>query len=144
MPRPRHAQGRPGTQVIPTDWDTSHRPVLDRTRRGRITLRKPGGTPGGWDEATQQTTTVPHPPYAADQPCRVLALTAQTTDSAEDAVTVAGYRITLDAALEPAVGHLGVLAATGDPLLDGRTVRVTEVVLGTERFERVILADLND
>lgn len=139
----RRHRGRPGTVVLPAAWALDHQPVADATHRGLITLRKPGGT-SAWSEVEQQTVTQPHRPYVVEEPCRVVALRATTVTSGEDDVTVAAYQISMSADVSPEVGDLGRLSRTGDPLLDGREVRLREVVLGTELFERVVLAELND
>jgi hypothetical protein len=48
MPRPRQAQGRPGTPVIPAGWAESHAQVIDRalSTASTVTIGPAGGTSG--------------------------------------------------------------------------------------------------
>lgn len=146
MPRAQ-STGRAGSTVIPTDWETAPRAVLERTMRGRITLRVPGGTEAGWDEATQQTKLTPHAPYAADVPARVLQLSgeAQTIRTGEDTELVVDFRVAIPAGRsDVAAGHLVTVTETTDPLLVDAVLQVQHVGLGTERFERHLFCTIVD
>lgn len=151
MPRPRTHHGRPNTRVLPKGWAERHRPVLEDTRTGRISLRTPGSTTGPVDPNTGRRPVISSAPYAVDVPCRVQVLPAAgrrgQIDAADQQITVVGYQITVplthdDTPLLVKPGHLGRLTRTGDPLLDGRDVNVDDVTRGSLLLERVLLCTL--
>lgn len=138
MPRPTQATGRPGTEVVPARWETAHRVVVERTMRGRVTLRIPGTTQA-WSDADQAMKTVPIPPYAVEVPARVLELNgeAAVVRAGEDTEIVVDFLVTVPAARDDvAAGHLVTVTSSTDPLLTGTTLRVDHIGRGTERFER--------
>lgn len=142
MPRPRRAFGRPGTAVIPTRWAADHRPVAEGTMTAPCTIRVPGTTQV-WSPELEQNVETPIDPYFTGM-CRVQALTndARDVDAADDAVTVSGYLVTVPAHVAAQVDHLVVATDTGDTTLDGRALRVRDVVRGTHRFERDLYCSL--
>lgn len=149
MPRPARSHGRPGTPVVPATWAASHRPVLAGTRHGSLAVRR-DATTQEWSEADQQMVTVPVAPHFTGT-CRVQALSQQATDRdvAADTETVADYLITTDvtdsaADAQPAEQQLATVTDTGDPLLEGRTLRIVQVGRGTELFERYLFCTLDD
>lgn len=148
MPRPRHAQGRPGTRVIPLDWNTTHAPVVDRAARGQCALRAPAQEQE-WNGT--QVQTVPAAPYWTG-PCRVQALSASTGARAvitvEDREFSADFLIVLPLMVDVSPGHLvDVLeqpesVSGADSQLMGLVLQVEHVVVGTERFERDVFCTL--
>jgi hypothetical protein len=142
--RPVQAQGRPGTAVIPTGWEASHRPVAEKTMTAAIELRHPG-TRQEWSDALEQMVAVPHDPYYSGT-CRVQAMATKALNVAvaEDPETVASYLITVPATVAPSELDLGTIADSGDALLDGRVLVVDQVVLGSVRFERDLFCTLAD
>lgn len=146
MPRPTRAYGRPGTKVLPADWAASHRPTVEGTLHGTVTLRRPGSTQT-WSDALGEMVETPRAPYATVA-CRVQRLggdRAHTVTVAGDREVVADYLVVIPAATA-GVAHLDLatVSATGDALFDGRTLTVGEVVHGTERFERDLFCVLAD
>lgn len=141
--RATRAQGRPGTAVIPANWQQSHAVVSAKTMTAVVNLRKPGTTKT-WDPTLEQMVPTPNTPYAVDQPARVQAqrqtALRRDIDAAEQTVHIAGYLVTIaferEVAEEPAVNDLVDVTVSDDPLLTGRTMRVLEVVHGSLRFER--------
>jgi hypothetical protein len=150
MPRPARAQGRPNTAVIPADWDTSHAPVATKTMRALVSLRHPGSQAGAFDDTTQQRPDVPLAAYATDVPARVQAQKSTAirgiVDAAEETLHVAGYLVTLplDTSAEIKAEDLIQVGSSTDPLLTGRTLRVVDLVRGSERFERDLFCILNN
>ena len=146
VPRPNRSYGRPGTRVIPADWETSHAPVAESTMTATVDLRKPGSTTS-FNEGTGQTEYVPLAPYATAQPARVQAYreTAidRTRDVADETVRVAGYLVTLPLASNPSAGDLVDVTACTDPQLAGRTLLVVDTVRGSLRFERDVFCTIN-
>ncbi|HEY0889368.1 MAG TPA: DUF6093 family protein [Nocardioides sp.] len=146
MPRPTQATGRPGTPVIPADWETAHRVVVERAMRGRVSLRIPGTTQV-WSEEDQEMRTVPRAPYAVDVPARVLELNgeAKVIRTGEDTEIVVDFLVTVPAGRDDvATGHLVTVTTSTDPLLTGTTLRVDHVGRGTERFERDLYCTHSD
>lgn len=149
MPRPTRSQGRPGTPVVPADWAASHRPVLAGTRTGILAVRR-DATTQTWDAGSEQMVTVPVDPHFTGT-CRVQALGNQARDRVlvDDLETVADYLITTevtaaDVDAQPLEQQLATVTATGDPLLDDRSLRIVQVVRGTELFERYLFCTLDD
>lgn len=146
MPRPTHAQGRPGTAVIPADWAATHQVPATKTMVGATaTLRKPG-TQQSWSNELEQNVAVPKTPYAVDQPCRAQALAQQARDlvAAEDTETVADYLIVVPASIGPAEKDLITVTCPSDPLLDGRVLEIQQVARGSIRWERDLFCNLID
>lgn len=141
-----HHTGSGRRQVIPTDWAAHHRPVAEGTMLGRISLRRAGGTDGGWDDETDQVKVTPHAPYATNVPARIQALAGQARviQLADDTEVIADYLVAIpaDQVVEP--GHLVDATTTDDVALTDRTLTVVQVVRGTERFERDLFCALDD
>lgn len=142
--RSRQATGRPGTPVIPANWEAGHRVVVEKTLRGTASLRVPG-TVQTWNPVTEQNDLTPHEPYATPG-CRVQALRGESRRVvvAEDLEVVADYLIVIPADITPAGTDLVTVTGTGDALLDGRVFEIQQVELGTERFERDLFCTLTD
>ncbi len=145
MTRPRRSYGRPGTAVIPADWATDLRPVAEGTMTASAAIRHPGTTQT-WDDDTQQNVETPTAAYWTGT-CRAQALTNTRGFDAEAAgeqVTVAGYLVTVPATVEPATGDLVDVTGSGDPMLDGRTLRVRDSVQGSLIVERDLFCNFAD
>lgn len=149
MPRPTRSHGRPDTPVVPAAWAASHRPVLAGTRHGTLTVRV-DATTQTWDNASEQNVTTPAAAHFTGT-CRIQALGNQARDRVivGDTETIADYLITTDvtdAAVDdqPAEQQLATVTDTGDPLLEGRTLRIIQVGRGTELFERYLFCTLDD
>jgi hypothetical protein len=142
----RQHTGRPGTAVIPSGWETAHRVVVERTMRGRVSLREPGSSGQTWSEADEAMVATPLAPYATDVPARIQALSGQArvVQLADDTEVIADYLVVVPAAQVVATGHLADVTTSGDPDLTGRTLRVEKVARGTERFERDLFCTLDD
>lgn len=152
MPRQQRAYGRPGTTVVPPDWDTSHAVVITGTFPDSVSLRAPGGV-SAWNPLTNRTEVVPHAPFATNVPARINAVGGATGDQpADDLVHVAGYTVSVPLTADGA--DLVVVNGENDTLIDvtdsadptlvGKTLRVTDIVRGSTRFERDLLTTLND
>jgi hypothetical protein len=148
--RSQQALGRPGTPVIPPGWQQAHGAVAAKTMTATVDLRKPGSTTGFAD---RRTTYTPNAPYATDQAARVQAQTSRAVQpgeelQAEEGLQVAGYLVTLtlarDVTEEPATGDLVDVTASDDPLLTGRTLKVSDIARGSLRFERDLFCTLVD
>lgn len=138
------AAGRPGTEVIPSGWAAGHRGAAEGGMTATVALRQPGTTTS-WDEANQRTVSTPLAPYATAVPARIQALTndAKAVDAAEQQITIADYLVAVPLALDPAVGDLIQVTASGDPTLDGRDLTVVDVVRGSLRLERDLFCTLS-
>lgn len=143
MPRPTRANGRPGTQVIPSDWPASHRPTAEKTMRGAtVELRQPG-TRQEWDPGSEQMVDVPLPPYwTGSARAQMLATRDQVKVVVGDVEYVAQYRIVVPATVAPTSGDLCTVTAAGDVVLAGRTLMVGLVAAGSLVWERDLYAAL--
>lgn len=141
--------GRPGTQVIPTDWGASHAGVIDRAVASASTVRI--GTPGGasaWNEGLGRTVTQPaNPVYVGAAELMAVSDTARALTVVEDPVKSRVYDVTLPYAASALIeAEMVVTVDVGDPdpQLAGRTLRVHAIERGSRRFSRVLLAVLLD
>lgn len=140
----RRHMGRPGTAIIPAAWATDLRPVAEGTMTAAASIRHPG-TVQAWDEETEQMVAVPLDPYYTGA-VRVQSLATQAREVvvAADDETVASYLITVTAAAAPAEGDLVKVSDSGDALLDGRSLRVVQVVTGSLLVERDLFCTFTD
>lgn len=149
--RPQQALGRPGTPVIPADWQQAHGAVAAKTMTATVNLRHPGSTKT-FNTTTRRSEFTPLAPYATAQAARVQAQTSRAVqagqEAAEETLQVAGYLVTLTldrtTDQEPSVGDLVDVTASGDPLLTGRSLKIHDVVRGSLRFERDLFCTLVD
>lgn len=144
MPRPRQAQGRPGTPVMPADWSAGHRPVVEAAFTASCEIRHPGGSSTSIDPVTGQTVRTPFPAHYAG-PCSVEILHAleQEALTGDQQVTTLGYRVTItfDAAPQLRVDDLVKITAVddnGDPTLVGQALKVQSFARGSLAWERDI------
>lgn len=144
MPRPRQAQGRPGTPVMPAAWSAGHRPVVEAAFTASCEIRRPGGTAPAFDPVTGASTSTPHAAHYAG-PCSVEILPAleQEALTGDQQVTTVGYRVTItyDAAPQLRVDDLVKITAVddnGDPTLVGRALKALSFARGSVAWERDI------
>lgn len=128
-------------------WSEHHRPVATGTQTGTCTITRPGA-----GEGTIDGDGVWHPPTPTTVytgPCRV---TPQPADSryvvsGDHRVTTRGYEIAIEwDAAEVREGDNINITAAKDPRLVGVDLRVTDVRMASEQWERVLIAeqDLTD
>lgn len=130
--------------MIPDGWETRHAPVADATHTATVTIHAPttSGDLWRWDETLGRSVPAVGAVAVADVSARVQRLR-------EEAVTIAGgqpvtihrYLIALhrDTA-GAAVGGTLHVDASSDPALTGETLHIVDVMLGSLRVERHILA----
>lgn len=137
----------PGTKVIPTGWAAAHQPVVEGTMTdATVALRDPSAPVStGFNEATQQTTRVPAPPYWSGG-ARVQMLNQQGKQpvSAEDQETVANYLVVVPADVAGGEGHMVKVTGCDDPTLTGKSLKVVTVARGSHRWERDLFCELTD
>lgn len=134
--------------MLALDWEVAHSSVVEGfMTEALINLRKPGATTH-WDEGLGRVVSVPFTPFAYHVAARIAPLASSVSDVVDQQVFILGYKVAVPASVAPTTAQLdegieiAVLTCT-DPLLVGATLRVTDVVRGTHRLERVLLTDLN-
>lgn len=144
MPRPLQSTGRPGTPVIPENWETAPAAIVQRAMRGEVELRQPGSTQS-WSDANEAMVSVPKAPYYSGV-ARIQNLAGQGRGrvvTAEDAEMVADYLVTVPLAVDGASeGDLVKVVDAHDGALVGRVLVVRLIEYGTERFERDLFCTL--
>lgn len=143
MPRPTHAQGRPGTAVFPPDWQNTAAAVVTTTLDCAVKVGAAGTTPQWVPERNQTETVAAAPVYAGPASITPASESGeQQTTAAEDIVPSREYEVKLlHAATGVEVGHfVTVDVCPDDPMLVGRRLRVTGVKKGSRRFSRVLQA----
>ena len=151
MPRPTRAQGRPGTEVIPAQWQESHGVVAAKTMTFTVNLRHPGTTMA-YDHSVGHSVATPLAPSPTNVPTRVQAHRETAQDServqGEESVRVTGYLVTLPLSTDLTGLATGDLidfpADCPDPLLAGAHLRIVDLIRGSLRFERDVFAVIND
>jgi len=149
MPRPRQAQGRPDTPVVPAGWAGAHSKVIDRATAtaSAVQIGPPGGT-SSWNDGLGRTITQPASPvYVGAAELMLVSDTARALTVVEDPIKSRVYDVTLPYAASAlvAVDHvITVDPADPDPMLAGRTLTVLAIERGSRRFSRVLLAVLLD
>lgn len=128
-------------------WSEHHRPVATGTQTATCTITRPTDGGGTLDDARvwhpAETSTV----YRG--PCRV---TPQSADSryvvsGDQRVTTRGYEVAIEwDAAEVLEGDNIRIDTARDPRLTGMDLRVTDVRMASEQWERILIAeqDLTD
>lgn len=131
----------PNTRVIPTLWSDHHRPTAEggMTATCVVTRRDPVGTT---DAAGRWTPTTPTTLYTG--PVRVLALTPRrgvlVVGDAQE--TVRRYQVSLRFDVpEIRIGDLVAVTGSVDSGLFGKQLRVADVALGSEEWQRDLICD---
>jgi len=140
------AQGRPGTQVIPTGWAAAHQPVIEGTlTAATVELRDPNMRSTAWNEGSQQVeTSLAGPYWTGGARIQILAQQGRQPVVAEDQESVANYLIVVPASVNASEGHRVKVIASDDPALTGKSLRVMSVARGSHRFERDLFCELVD
>lgn len=146
----RHHTGSGRRTVFPDDWEAARAPVLEQFMlEAVVNLRKPGGVPV-WNDTTGMTDVTPYPPFALNVPADIQPITGGSpTGVVDQQVWVLGYRIAVPLSATPTTAQLDegvevyVVSCVGDSMLVGATLHVNEVLRGTHRSQRVLIADLN-
>ncbi len=138
MPRPNRAYGRPGSEVIPHDWSSSHAPVVEATLTGSCRVLPPTD-PTDLVAAADLTVSAAAGEATHTGPFRLQQQNAQAAVAmlGDQFQTTAAYLIVLRADAEIPYGA-GVVIDTcpEDPTAVGRRFTVRKVARGSQRFER--------
>lgn len=149
MPRARQAQGRPGTPTIPPGWQAGHAPVVTRALMNAAVTIGPAGGTTDWNEGAGQTETAAAAPvYSGAAAIMAVSDSARILTVVDDPTSTRVYDVTLslDAAGVDLIEseHVIRVTASDDAMLTGKTLSISGIERGTERFSRVLLAVLND
>ena len=144
MPNPKRAYGRPGTAVIPPNWQTDHAAVIEQTHPDSVTIGLAGTMPT-FNEATSQTeTTLAAPVYVGPASITAVPRTPQPVLQAEEQIPVRAYEISLKFAVAGiTTGHVIRVDASADAELVGQVLRIGQVERDSRRFSRILLATLD-
>lgn len=140
--RPVRPQGRPGTRVIPVEWEADHAVVAEKTLTGVCSIYPPPGEGGAEPVmAADLSWTVPDvDPLYAGVACRVQHHTSMTNpqDQAGQGVMVSEYLVVVPSMVEGVGVRAVIVFTTGsDPdLLATPALYVRDPLMGTLRFER--------
>jgi hypothetical protein len=134
--------------VIPTKWSQAPRTVFAKTWSASITIRRPGGTKGPFNETTGTYPITPYAPhYTGTARIQRLSTEAQEQLVAEQQITTAGYQITTDLAADGCdvndLVHVTAVDDNGDPDLPGTDLQVHSIGSGSLAWERVLIASIN-
>lgn len=140
MPRPRRAQGRPGTRAIPAAWARDHAPVVEGTFSATVVIFDPatGYAPKLLADFTYEPGEDEDPIYTGGARIQVV-MTGQVGPDliGEQQVITATYLVVIDRNAEVPVGSRVLVTAADDPMLtDGRRLIVRRSALGSVRWER--------
>lgn len=150
MPRSVRSNGRSGGSSTAT-YSDAHEKAATRDWPARVSLTNPTSSDadGAWDAGSGRTSFgagVAATPYATGLPARVQATAnvgGVVADVAEDDVTEPRYLVQMHPEVVAQVGTVvTVTACSEDPQLVGRSLRVAQVVVGTETFTRDLFCTL--
>lgn len=140
------AQGRPGTKVIPATWAADHRPVVVGSWNGAVTITGPPPGTSSWNPTTEQNEADPGP-TVYEGPARVQALAGQgrTVVLADDSEVLVDYLVVVPHDVPTEAGDtVSVTDGHDDALLEAQSLRIRQVVMGTERFERDLFCQITN
>lgn len=134
----------PNTRVIPPGWAAHHRPVVAGSWNGAVKVTGPPPGTSHWDDAAEQNVADPGA-TVYEGPARVQALAGQgrTIVLADDSEVLVDYLVVVPAEVTAEAGHtIEVTDGHDDALLEDQTLRIRQVVMGTERFERDLFCQI--
>lgn len=144
MPRPRRAQGRPGTAVIPALWETSHAVVASKTQTGTCVIRaqsQADSEPAMNDDLSFESSTAGQILYTGS--CRIQALKTRQNGAlvGEQDQRIAKYLVVIDreAGNIPDKSLIEVATSTDPTLASPLRLIVESAGRGTLRFERDLI-----
>lgn len=128
----------PSTRAIPDGWDDHHRPTATSTMTAACTITRKGAlgalNPVTLQHAAASVTTI----YRGR--CRVqrdAARTDRTAPHGDQTVTVHDYLVAVEFdAAEVLVDDLVAIDEAVDSYLIGRVLRVTDITLGSNQWQR--------
>lgn len=131
-----------GHSPIHGRWSQHHRPVASGTHTGRCVITRTSG------EGTIDDDGVWHPPTSENVyagPCRITAPAPSRVVVVGDQQTaVADYEIAIEWDAAEVLEHdLITIVSANDPGIVGKQLIVTDARYATERFERVLKAQIN-
>lgn len=142
--RGTRSNGRSGGSSTAT-YGGSHAQAAGRGWTAEVSLSS-GGTAGGWSTEDRRTSFGESEPYATAVRARIQILAARGDDlvaSAEETIVAPGYMVEVDYGQDAHEGDVvEVTTCEEDPTLEGRTLRVDQVVRGTDRFTRGLFCTL--
>ena len=131
-----------GSRPIHGRWSQHHRPVATGTQTGRCAITRTTGDgvlddEGVWHPPTTETV------YTG--PCRITAPAPSSVQVVgEQQTAVADYEITIEWDAAEVLEHdLITIVSAPDPGVVGKQLIVTDIRHATERFERVLKAQIN-
>lgn len=132
----------PGHKPIPARWSEHHRPVASGSHTAACEITRavtPGALDGDgvWHPPTRTTVYTGMCRVTAPAPSRVVV-------SGEQQVAVALYEVTIEWDAAEVLEHdLITITDAPDPGIVGKQLHVVDIRHATERFERVLKAQIN-
>lgn len=132
-----------GSAPIHPRWSEHHRPVASGSHTGRCTITRPGV-----GEGTEDPDGTWHPPAATTVYTGPFRVTAPAPSSivvvGEQQTAVASHEVAIEWDAAEVLEHdLITVDEASDPGFVGKQLTVTDIRYATERFERVLKAQIN-
>jgi hypothetical protein len=123
-------------------WSQHHRPVASGTHTGRCAITRTSGE-GSEDDDGVWHPPAPEPVYSG--PCRITAPSPSgVVVVGEQQTAVAVYEIAIEWDAAEVLEHdLITITSAPDPGIVGKQLIVMDIRHATERFERVLKAQIN-
>lgn len=140
MPRKRQAHGRPGTAVIPPNWEAEHAKLVARTFTARVKIMPRATSPEINDDLSYDDKGTVSPVYDGGARIQVISggRDAATQLVGDEPIAKVAYLVVIDREAEPIRrGYLVEVVECSDPTLQGdRRLVVERINRGSLRFER--------
>lgn len=140
MPRASRSQGRPGTTVVPPNWETDHATVVAKTLTAVVEIRPRASMPATINDDLSYTPAAsPAPAYSGRARIQVLNGEESVKVLGEQVRATVAYLVVIDRSAGPIErGHMVKVLAASDPTLlePGRRLVVERLDRGSLRWER--------
>jgi len=134
---------RPGTPIIHPRYEQHHRHIPEGASTATCRIQRPSTEPGVFDPNTGTTTPAAPTTLYDDLPCRVQEIRdEQRSLTGEQIVTTRRYMVIVsyDVTNVQVDDWVELITATDPTLLGGRKLFITDVMRGSVRFERDLIA----
>jgi hypothetical protein len=144
----RHHLGSGRRLLLASDWEVTAATVVEKFMlEATVNLRRSGQI-SRWDEQLGRTVSDPYPPFLSAVKASIKPISGSPTGVVEEQAWILGYRVSVPRSISPSSGQLdeGIIVdvvTCSDPMLVGKSMKVSDITRGTHRFQRDLITSLN-